>query len=598
MIEVVVLLSLSVALPGQPPQDPLPQVRRDARQAAYTYERLLRRRAPETWGGGGDRCHEIIGRFCFRFTDDDRDPDPPPPEEHEDIAEARTRAVATHRAWFALEPEKPGVAGPLVRYLIDDGRPREALAAARTHAWAAERTVPSLLILGLSLHHAGEFTAAEAVFDSVRSRVLAEERSRLDDVEVLLEPRERRVYRDLDPEAREAYNGRFWAFSDPSLQDGGNERRSAHYARHAWAMILKDAPGVQGRTSWGSDVEEILLRYGRPLSRARIRQPTWRLYDDLSMVESFDPLAVPLVPAALLTRGLPVSPEPGARGELERDTVRSSYAPIRLTRLRSLPVQAARFPADSGARLLVAGVLERDTAYAVNAGVPPRPRGLLVVLDTLGREVSRTTAQASTLADSALAVWGELWLGPGSYVYRLEVTDDSAGIGALSQYRIDIPAPVPPGLSDLLVAPVGGDSVPASRPGVSPDRRLVVPVGARLLVWAEASALALMNGRSRYAVEWWVERGDKGGIVSRAARWLGRRLGLGERPEPVRVRWEDGTRELPAVVALSVDLGGMDPGLYRLALTVRDRISGLEKTATRLFRIDPAAAPVRFPIRE
>lgn len=541
-------------------------------------------------GSGGDHCDEIIGRFCFHFGDSE-EPDRPPEPEHEDIDEARRVAVRAHRRWLSADPTDSEAAGGLVRYLIAGGRALEAVSLARTHTWAVGRTPESLLLLGLALHHAADFEAAELVFDSARAAVSEEEREEWDDVGMLLEPRERSRYGDLSGAERAAYNRRFWALSDPSLLEPGNERRSGHYARRAWIQILSEAPRVEGMVSWGYDHEEIVLRYGLPTSRERIRQPAWRLDAELRMVETFDPHAVSFVPASL-GDGVVEAPAPGVRPELERDTARSFYAGVHLHRMRGIDLQVARLPAPPGALLRVAGVLPPDT---VEPAVPTRPRALFAVLDTMGNEVARTAAAVQVRPDSVTVVRGELALPPGTYVYRLEVADDSTGLAGLSQYRIEVPATDRLGLGDPIVAlpgdgfPSGADVVLAPSLVLSPDQSV--------LIYTEASGLNRTGGRSRYAVEWWVEPLDRGSLLGRAARWLGRRLGLMDEETPVRVRWEDGSGEAgPVPVTFTLDLRTAEPGLHRLGLTIEDRLSGESATSTRLVRIDPAVDPL--PVRD
>ena len=110
---------------------------------------------------------------------------------------------------------------------------------------------------------------------------------------------------------------------------------------------------------------------------------------------------------------------------------------------------------------------------------------------------------------------------------------------------------------------------------------------------AEAAGLARANGGAHFAVEWWVEPAGSGDFLGRALRWLGRQIGLGAEEEPVRVRWEDARTEQPVPISFSVDLAGLDEGLYRLGVRLTDRTTGREATAARLFRVDWAGVRSR-----
>lgn len=590
MIDLALTLYLAAAGAAAPQQDTVRRLERAASSAAFHYESLLRRRAPERFGGGfGGQCDEIVGRFCFRFDDDEEVPPPPPPE-HEDIAAARERAIAAHRRWFAHVPADPEATGPLIRYLIEADRPGEAAAAVRTHAWAADRSPRSLMLLGLALHHTADFAAAEAAFDSARAGMTTEERERLDDIEMLLEPDERRLYRDLDPEARTAFERRFWAFSDPSYLDAGNERRSAHYARHAWIPILEEAPRARGMISWGSDHEEILLRYGLPTSRERISRPPVTLDHRLSMIETYDPHSVSLVPAWLLTRGIPELPEPGIRHELERDTARASYAPVRRHRLRGLDAQVSLFPQRHGSVLRVDAVLPPDTVSPV---APLRPQALLVLLDTLGHEHQRVDARTWIDPDSATRVQGEMPVPPGHWVYRIEVADqDSTNLAGLSQYRVEVPPAYGLRVSDLLVAAPDEVPDPVMRNDLDPTPDLILRTGQTVLLFAEIAGLERVADTGRFAVEWTLESAESPSLLGRAVGWVGRQLGIGGQEDPSRVRWQDDTEIDPATVSLTLELPAADPGLYRLRLHVRDLVSGEAGTAERLIRLRADANPL------
>jgi hypothetical protein len=597
ILEVGLLVTLSVAGPNAP-ADTIRQVEREARReavrAARRYEQILIRTAPERFGGGApDRCDERIGRYCFWFGTPGTPRRPIPPEPP-DVAPVREAAIDAYRRWFAVAPAAGEATGPLVRYLIEADRPREAVAAARTHVWAAGDSPESLLLLGFALHYARDFAAAEEAFDGARSLSDPDDRRRLDDLRVLLDPSEQSAYRNLDDEARAAYAARFWAASDPWHLEPGNERRSAHYARHVWGRVMAMAPVVDGRSRWGSDDHEILLRYGRPTSRQRIAQPHSLVHRPTRLTESFDPRAVALTPGALLTVGIGETPPAGVRSELERDSARSYYAPLGLRRTRALVVQPSVFPQGEGGVLRIDALLLPDTA---RPRVPVAPRGGVVILDTLGIEVGRVAATPVVRHDSLTVLSSEQRLPPGAYLYRVEIRDDSIGLGGIAQYRIDVPEPRGLMVSDILVAlPVASDP-PSSRSDsiLQATPRLSLLPDQEVGLYAEVTGLGVDGSGAAFDVQWWVERAEDDGLLVRAARWVGERFGVVEPDRPTRVGWEEATPHEAQVVFVTLSLSDLRPGLHRLNLRVRDRVSGEERLTSRLIRIDPEAAPLPRP---
>jgi hypothetical protein len=592
ILQVSLLVTLSVAGPTYAPIDTLRQAeqeaRREAVRAARRYEQALIRTAPERYGGGSpDRCDERIGRYCFWFGTPGTPRRPIPPEPPE-VTAARDGAIHAFRRWFAVAPAAEAATGPLLRFLIESERPREAVAAARTHVWAARESAESLLLLGYALHYARDFVAAEAAFDSARARLDPPERRRLDDVRVLLDPGEQSVYRNLDDEGRAVYEARFWAASDPWLLEPGNERRSAHYTRHVWARLMALAPVVDGRSRWGSDDREIVLRYGRPTARYRIAEPHTFVHRPTRLTESFDPRAVALTPGALLTDGVGETPPAGVRPELERDSARSYYAPLGLRRTRALVVQPSVFPDGEAGVLRVDALLLPDT---VAPRVPVAPRGLLVVLDTLGREVARAPATPSVRHDSLTLLSAEQRVAPGSYLYRVEIRDDSTGLAGLAQYRIEVPVPRGLMVSDIMVTLPGAGDPPASRAdsGLEATPRLALRPDQEVGLYAEVSGLGVDESGAAFDVQWWVERVEGDPLLLRAARWVGERIGLVEADRPTRVGWEEASPEEAQVVFVTLSLSDLRPGLHRLNLRIRDRVSGEERLASRLIRIDPEA---------
>lgn len=576
-------------------EDSLRLAEREARSAARRYENAIIQTASQRFGGRlGDRCDERIGRYCFWYSRPGtprRPIEPEPPE----VAAARGSAIHAFRRWYALAPDNERAVAPLLRYLVEAERASEAVAAARAHVWAGGADPESLLFLGLALHYDRDFQAAEAAFDSARALATAEERRRLDDVEVLLDRSERSHYRSLTDHEKEAYEARFWALADAWLMDAGNERRSAHYARHAWSRILAMAPRVQGRLRWGRDDHEILIRYGLATGRQRQIFSSASITPDMSLVEWFDPRRIALAAGDLLTEGLPHTPPPGVRPEIERDTARSHYAPLGLRRTRGLVTAATVFPGTGGGEIRIDALLLPDT---VDPRVPVHPRGLLVILDTLGNEIGRAPVRTASAQDSLTILTASYSAPPGTYLYRMEVRDDSTQLGGLAQYRVDIPVANGLTVSDLLVAWPESNEVPESRydPDIAGIPRLIFRPNDDLAVYAEVSGLAVPEtGASTLDVQWWIEYADGTGLLRRAARWLGERIGLAEARPPVRVSWREPGAEETHGLFVTLTLPDLGPGLHELGLRVRDGFTGAEATSSRLILVDPQAPPLPRP---
>lgn len=579
---VLVLFQAVTAYPSIP-EDSAEALRRAARSAERSYERLVRRLAPVRFGGGaGGPCDEVVGRFCLIY---DGGKGPPPDSVAPQVLRARQDVVDALRRAFAGRPGDLSTAGPLLRYLVEDGRADEAVSAARTFAWASADSVWGPLLLGYALHAAGDDSAAERQFDEALARMPARERRRFETLDVLLAGKERGVYGDLAGGERAAYEERFWRLGDPLYLLAGNERRAEHFARHVWSRLLSEAPVVRGMTSWGRDLEELTLRYGVPASRERIVN-LYALAED-SYVEHYHPDALAFLPESLRTAGFPAAPPPGEPWPLERERARSGYAPSRVRRMVPLAHQVARFPAGDSVAVMVYGRMPLDPAAAGRAAA----RAGLFLLGAAYGPVREERAVARAARDTVEAVF-EVRVRPGAYVYSFEVLEEETRLAGRSRYALDVPGYPSSGvaLSDPVLADAfGAGALPAGRRDgrLRPRAEPVLTAGDTVGVYAEAHGLAPgPDSETRYAVEVVLRRVEDRAALSRALRWLGRRLGLAGEREPPRLRW-DGRAEagLPAILAFDVPLVGLAAGLYELELTVEDRVGGSSSTSRRLFRI-------------
>lgn len=579
----LILALLQATWPPAIPEDSAESLRRAARSAERRYEYLLRRLAPVRYDGGySGRCDEIVGRFCLIYEGGDPPKfDPPPPE----ILRARQDVVDALRRAFAGLPGDLDTAGPLLRYLIEDGRADEALSAALTFAWATTDSVWGDLLLGYAYHATANDSAAERSFDAALARMSAEDRRRFESIEVFLSGRERSLYRKLSPEERALYETQFWRLADPLYLLEGNERRAEHFARHVWGRLLSITPRVTGVHSWGRDLEELTLRYGVPTSRERI--VSQYLHQADSYVEHYPPDQLTFEPAALRTEGIGDAPPPGAPWPLEPKWARSGYAPGSVRRLVPVDHQVVRFPAGDSVALRIYGQMPLDSA----AERATRIRAGLFLLD-LNYAPAGERRGAAELRDSIAFAALEFRVAPGRYVYSFELLEEESRLAGRSRYGVDVPGYPRTGvaLSDpVLAEPFRGGALPSSRDDAAlrPLARLVFEEGDTVGLYAEAHGLQTgPDGATRYAVELSVVKVDEPSLLARAARWLGRQLGLTRDPGVPRLSWEgQGEGGRAAVLAVDLPLTELDPGLHELELTVTDLVGGGQFTTRRLLRI-------------
>jgi hypothetical protein len=574
LLPVLALVVQAEAAMPVPPADTLALLRRAARRAEAAFERLARQRAPLTFSSWGGRCDEIVGRFCLTY--DSRALPEPPPEPAE-VVHARREAIEALRRAFAYAPDELDVAGPLVRYLVEDERAAEAVSAARAfHALSADTTWGALL-LGFALHAANDASAATHWLELGLARLPPRERDRIEDMRWLLADDEVGMYRRLEDEERTRYHDAFWMLADPLYLSPGNERRNEHLARHVWSRILSRTPVVTDMVRWGRDLEQLTVRYGTPRSRMRAlgRNP-----GESSMVERFDPDQLAYTPENLRRRGVPPTPLPGETWPLERPRARSGYAPSAFRRVVPLEHQVSRFPA--GRNVLV----RVDAAFAFDsvAAGAERVRGGLFLLDSLYRQTHADTAWLDVAGDTATLVFQTL-AAPGHYVYSIEALEPASALAARSRYALELEAEPGLAISDIVVAlPFAGDSLPRHRNDarLRPRGSLVVSLTDTLGLFAEAYGLArAADGRSRYRVEITRQRADRGSLPAELVAWLGRRIGIGGRDPQPRVAWTaEGVPGGPNPIAIDVALGDASAGLYVLELAITDLVSG-ERRATR-----------------
>lgn len=120
MLLTAVALAAQLQNAGVPPPDSVDRLRRAAQRAEANFERLSRRLIPIRWSSSGSDCDEIVGRFCLTW-DSGRPADPVPEDGR--VIDARRDAIEALRGAYSYLPGDFDTSAPLVRYLVEDGRP-------------------------------------------------------------------------------------------------------------------------------------------------------------------------------------------------------------------------------------------------------------------------------------------------------------------------------------------------------------------------------------------------------------------------------------------------------------------------------------------
>jgi hypothetical protein len=515
---------------------------RQARRAQAEFERIRVLQLPLGLGSPIGECDERIGRFCY-WHDASTDSLPAEPAA---VRRGRERLLRVLDSAARAIPGDDWLAGQRVRYLVEAGRPAEALAAAR--ACRAERWWCEALE-GFAHHAAGDFPSADSAYRSALLDMPADERCRWTDLSAVLSEPLRRHYRRLSCAERAAFEARLWWLAQPLWARSGNDRRTEHFARRTMAKLLRHAWSPYGSLG-GEDLTELIVRYGWPEAWAQVargssigsersvvgheREPAYRFLPDAAQFDSRRPADEPLT-----------DPRP-----------RERYAPTYAATFTALEPAFAQFRRGESTLVVAAYDLTRDSLFRdvtldVALVLARDEQAAPYVVRRAGAEPAGVLVAAAPWGPAVLSL--ELIASPERRTAR-------ARSGALAKPSTEGDVIV----SDLLLFDPP-DSVPSELDAVLPHVHgpAALPRGSRIGLYWEAYGLAAEGELLATVVS----------VVPERIGWLRRAVesvGLVSRSRPVRLEWTEQGKPQGGIAAraLVVDLSPLSPGRYRIELDV------------------------------
>jgi hypothetical protein len=532
-----------------------------ARSAQAAFERLRFRFLPWTEDGArGDRCDERIGRFCLWYDDEDG-PDWVLPPEKEQVKQGRDALIARLADAAERYPGDAWVAGQRVRYLVEAGRAEEAAAAARECRagwWCGA-------LEGYALHAAGRTVASDSAFSAALAAMPEKERTEWTELKPLLSDEEWRDFRRLREKAPDA-EARFWWLADPFWAFDGNDLRTEHLSRNV-VDRLQDRAFVTEGLSWGDDLREILLRFGRPIGWERVRPDHPMLAQGrASVVTHYEPESRSFVPPVRFLR------DPAEVGEgdwpLDDDEARTAYAPAYAGTVDELEHQVARFRRGDSALVVAAFALNPDSIPAGST------TDAALVLATDHRTEPLIARETVTGTRGVVSLAAE----PGDRVISLETQTLQAKRAGRARYGLRLPAPAGGlAVSDVMLLQ-SHDPLPSTLDEAIPQARgsTRVRAGESLGLFWEVYGLPERPDTVGISVS--VHRGSKGW-----GRRLAEQLGLVGEATPIRVQWNEETGgETTLARTLVLAIRDLSPGEYTLELSVAPREGEPATTRRRL----------------
>jgi hypothetical protein len=537
-----------------------------ARKAELEAEAAIRKHAEFKPGPpyNGQECDEHIGKWCVYYEPAGQQP----PKEPGKVGKARAEAIVALTRAFELAPGRTATVLPLVRLLVKDGRPDEAVQVAQAYARAND-SVDGHMVSGYALHYARRTEEALEEFGKWIAGLPPAQRHRIEDIDWLVSPGMVEKYRMSAP--------KLWRYADALYMTPGNETLADHFARHAYTHMMAVRPVASNRESWAEDEEQLIIRFGPDVvvTRSFVAGPSNVAQSFLGHWDNTEHTYFPPDFERVVAMRAPVDTL------WPTDTLvgRSGHAPPVIRFMRTLQHQAAVFPGLN--TLIVAGGTKTDKA---SAGKPLT--AALFLLDANLHVIARGDAVVKNFGDSLVFV-GQMPVADDARFFSAEVYDPETRFAARARYRLEPPAAAERlTLSGIMLTkPFAAGALPTGRSDSSaaPLSRPVVAPGQTVGVYSEVTVTGEQPVSVNVELE--VRSIDKPSTVTRLAGWVGSRLGFaGNSSTPGRLGWTlDLQPHQNNVIALTIDPGKLNAGRYLITLKVTDPAGGGVVLAEREF---------------
>ena len=534
----------------------------------------------------------------------------------DDAGELDARKAEDHfRAAVVADPSHQGATAALLALLYDAGRYEEMIRTASDLRSAQPLSYRLLFALGLALHRTDRTHDAETVFDSALVRLDPDERRDMLGLQSVMRDEDAKAYRLLPDGARYQLDSLFWDRVDPLRLTPANEARVEFLSRVAYSDLRWTSPEFRTK-GWQTDRGDAYIRYGPPPVVATFPPEVSNAALSDAMAKVTTVWWYPETKIRFVFVGPPAMNYASFAGDFRAYAENLRHvSPIRLDNLKasvrvdSVPVQIARFRADSGNAVDVSVFADIPTGRMLrDVDVQQSTVETALFISDGGRRdvvATRDSAVVRAATASRERLSGRSWrrvLPPGQYFYRVEAREAGSGRNARGAAPVELEA-FPPGAlatSDLLVA---RRIVPRASAGGDPRGRgdfLIVPNGSMTyapddtlyLYWENYGLARDSSGNSRIRVELALRLTE----ILRPANFGARVLGgladaigtSAEGDDRVVLRYErtvsDGGRDrVPNYLALSLDHAPF--GEYMIELTVTDLVTGRKTSRSRGVRV-------------